>query len=331
MTARGRVVRWVLLAVSLLLAWRYVDFHAFAHSIASIRPWQILVVIAVVTVDRFVTGYKWHYIGESLGVRLPYWECVKTYYASTVLGYVMPTSVAADAYRGLRMAAPDQPKGPVFATIILEKVIITVASLLWAWVGFAVLARDLSPMARRWVFVNFALLTAVAAVATAVSVQPTAHARAVAFLRRLGLNALVDRLDRAFEAYAGFAHRRGRLLIAIGLGVFENLWDYAAYFLAGLFLSVPASPAMFFAVIVMNHVVRKLAMYAHSWSVAEAITVAAYGLVGIPPHEALAISLLRTAISAVAVLPGALILFRSGTKRSGLRNVKSGSHLPEEP
>lgn len=298
------------------LAWKYVDFRALGRSLVAVSPGSLFLMIAVVTADRFAMAYKWRFIGDALGLGFRYLDCLKAYYASTLVNFLVPTSLGGDLYRGVRLAGEGHPAAPVFATIVMEKVVNSVASLLWAWAGWIYLGSALSPAVRNGVGVALVLATAIGGTAMLCSALPALHHWIVRRLRWFGLEATVDALDRAFEAYRQFAGAKGRVVAATALGTVENLWDYGLYVLAGIALGIDVPWDVFLAVVVVNHIVRKLALYLNSWSVVEAVTVAAFGLAGVAPHEAVAIAVLRHAVSVVSTLPGALILVK-GRKRKG--------------
>jgi glycosyltransferase 2 family protein len=299
-----------LLLLTAFLAWKYVDFRQLGRTLGSVSPAALLLLVAIVTIDRWMMAYKWHFIGESLGIRLNFLECVKAYYTATMVGFVMPTSLGGDLTRALRLTRDGQPKAPVFATIVMEKVVNTAASIAWAWIGFFYLGNDLVPVARRLVLLNLGAVSVAGAAALAFSVSPGLHGWIAPRLQKHHMVRLVGVLDRTFTAYRGFAHRKGRLALAVLLGFLENTWDYALYVVAGVALHVHTDWGPFLAVVVLNHLVRKLALYLNSWSVVEAATVAAFGFIGVAPHQALAISLLRHAVNVISTLPGVLIFVR---------------------
>jgi hypothetical protein len=172
------------------------------------------------------------------------------------------------------------------------------------------LGNDLVPVARRLILLNLGAVSLAGGAALAFSVSPGLHGWIAPRLQKHHMVRLVGVLDRTFTAYRGFAHRKGRLAVAVLLGFLENTWDYALYVLAGVALHVQTDWGPFLAVVVLNHLVRKLALYLNSWSVVEAATVTAFGFIGVAPHQALAISLLRHAVNVISTLPGVLIFVR---------------------
>jgi glycosyltransferase 2 family protein len=302
--------------VVVYLAWRFVDFRQVGRSLSQVSLGSVLILMVIVTMDRFLMAFKWKFIAHSLDVRLRMSDCLKAYYTATIVNFIIPSSLGGDLNRALRVSRGGQPMGPVFATIVMEKVVKTITSVACAWIAFAYLPGDLPPVTLRLIGICLGALTIGVGVAVSLSVSPRLHGMIGRPLRKYRLTRIVNALDKTFDAYRGFARKKLRFVQALLIGIVETAMDYSLYAIAAVALNVPVSWAPFLAVVVLNNLLRKLALYLNSWSVLEAAHVAMFGLVGISPAQAVAISLLRHAAIVVSTMPGVAIFLQDQRRKT---------------
>ncbi len=63
------------------------------------RLMPLLAAVALSALDRFVMAYKWSLLLAARGVAVGLWTAVRAYFASSLVGLILPVTVGADAMR----------------------------------------------------------------------------------------------------------------------------------------------------------------------------------------------------------------------------------------
>ncbi len=307
-----RLFHLAVLAVLAYLAYLFIDFRLLGRTLAT-TPWPAMAaMLALSTADRWLMAIKWRQLCRIFEPGVPLLRYVRIYYASSFINYTIPSMFGGDLYRAVALVGdiPDR-KGHVYASILMEKVVAFTGTILCAWAGLAWLLPRYPADAPRIALGLVAAVSAAAIAALVASLHPGVYPRATSLLNAMRLRKIARGLESVFRAYLEFAQHRGVLFRNLLLAVFENGVQVSLAFVAAWALGVDVSAADLAAIIFVAQLVRRIAMYIEGKGLAEGLNVAMYGLVGIEPSVALAISLLGHASNILASLPGALLVFLS--------------------
>jgi uncharacterized protein (TIRG00374 family) len=138
------------IAVSVALV-AYLAYSAQAwRALRPLSPhgWAYVVLIAVlVNLDRIVMAYKWGILLKAVGVDLSFGDAVRHYYIGTFWGMFLPASVGGDVIRTYRVSAQTRMGGEAASSVILERVLGLLATLIMAIACTAALAVLLPDLA----------------------------------------------------------------------------------------------------------------------------------------------------------------------------------------
>ena len=319
-----KILGLVLLAV---LAWRFVDFGEFARSLSVLGPWAVVGLLAVSIVDRFLMAGKWAHLGRAMGLPVPFSEYAASYWAASFLGYFLPTTLGGEIYRGYRVSRVAGRNSDVLATMILEKLLGILATILFAWAGLAyLLFAGLTPAARE-IFLVLLVVTGVAMALFVASFVPVTHEWALSLFERIGGGGPIRKISAAYTSFRG---RPGAVVANLGLAIVENAVQLALTWGAAVALDIGVDPLIFLAIVAVTQFLRRITMIFDGWGLSEALRLVTYGLIGVSGSDTLAIALVGHATMALASVPGALVFFRDPHRNRITPRTADSADAPPE-
>lgn len=259
-------------------------------------PLPLLAAVALSVLDRLTMAYKWWLLLRARRLAITWQLAVRSYFASSLYGLVLPVTIGADAVRivALRHAGMIE----VAASIIVERGLGVIAMGSVALLSCLLLATATTDYALQSLTMWLVIVIAICLGLLVISLVGADRAvskwtRAPALVRR------------AAEAYGAYRRHPFPLVLFYGLSVIESLISACvAYVVAsGLGISLPLWIAV--ATVPIALAVARLPISLGGFGVQEAAFVFLAGIVGVPSTEALSIILLSDAAMLAALLPSA--------------------------
>jgi uncharacterized membrane protein YczE len=193
---------------------------------------------------------------------------------------------------------------PVFASVVMERVIGLVSAMNWAIVGGGVLLcwfePDLWPI---WIGLGVLAMVAFNALFLG-SLHTVVHDFALGLLARYRQKKLIGILHTFYGAYADFSCYPKTLFANFLLTVLEHGLQLLIVFTIATSLGVQAEPLVFFAAAAVQMLLLRLPIAPDGWGTGELAAIAVFGLIGVNAAAAFAISVLYHFLGLVAGLPG---------------------------
>ena len=293
-----------------LLYW--IDLRQVVAVIVSISPAALAGALLLATADRILMGTKWRQLVLAGGGEMRVRDAVGIYYQTGLASHLLPTQVGSEmvrAYLGRRLGLA-MPL--LVASMVIEKLIAILASVVFAALGMIYLAGDLRPDVREALTAILVIGSLAGAAALIVALHRPTHQRIGRLLRKVlapKLTHLLGRLSAAMVIYRG---RRRALAVNLGVALVENGVTFSFLYVLGRELGVELPPLLFIAALAVVTLLRRLMAVLESWGTAEAVAVVLYTLLGFGKNVAVALALTSFAVTLLATLPGALLLFRNG-------------------
>ena len=297
------------LIIAAFLAYHFIDFKKFFAALSNLSFSYVLILLGIVTADRLLMAIKWFHLALGIGIRFPFLECIKAYYAASFLNYFVPTSLSGDILRAERMSKSVGQKKDVYASLLMEKGVGLISIVVISWFGLFYFFREWNSPLKKNIAILLLLISIGVTIALFISLHPKIHARLINILNRYRVGKISDKIQRVYTAYLQFGRVKKHLFINFLVGLLENIVQFGIAYGATLGLGYEIGFIPFMAIMALATFVRRLAAYFDSWGFSETLTVAMFGLVGIEPSTALAIILLRHAVIVLGSLPGGLFLF----------------------
>jgi glycosyltransferase 2 family protein len=316
-TSQSRVRRnwlgWALVILILTVLALTLDLKDVLTTLARVQPWELGVILLLLTLDRLIMAWKWSMLLGAIGVKLPLMTITRFYYQGTLSGTFLPSQVGGDVLRGYWVSEATGSTHPVVTSLVMEKVIGILAAASWGVVGGVVLACLAYP-AELWIWV---LLGAGAIIlgygAFVLSMQPVVHEIILKGLRPGKKSRILRFLHRLYEAYAQFSNTPGALAVNLLISLAEQALQIGVVLLVAqsLNLNLEAGATAFLAAAALHLMIYRIPILPDNWGVGELTAIGIFGLIGVKPQAAFSLMLFCHILQVIVVLPGLVFLLRS--------------------
>jgi glycosyltransferase 2 family protein len=289
-----RVPRWLSLAggalVLAVLLWRF-GTGPFADAWQVTTVGSLAAALVLTALATLANAWRWRVVARALGAPLTPAASVAAYYRSQFLNATLPGGVLGDAHRGVRHGRDAGDLGVGLRATVWDRVggqVVQVGLLVVVLLVFPTPLRACAPVA----------IAGLAAVGL--------FARWLA--RRRGSVAFVGRDLRALLRPAVAA----RIVLA---SCSSSAGHVAVFLLATRAVGVDAGPSLLLVIALAVLVGSAVPLSVAGWGPREGITAGVFALVGLGSATGLTVSVVFGVLSAVATVPGLLVLVADAVVR----------------
>lgn len=297
------------------LVWK-IDVSRTVDTIAHARLGYFLLAYVTLLATIWPISWRWQLLLRANGIheRLPW--LVRAYFVSYAAGQVLPTSVGGDATRIYETSRRHRGRTPeIAATVLLERVLGGVATLLLAAVGFLLAIGHYEVGAYLWIEAAFSVgALVVGVVLFARSARPVL-ARLVPLLARVRLDRPLRPVYEALHLYRrDVPMLAGVFLVTLVVQAFRVL----TIWMAGKAVYVELSPRPYYVMGPLLFIVMLVPFTINGFALRESFFVSFLGKLGVGADLAFSTGFLFFALSIALGAPGAMILLWESLRR-GLR------------
>jgi glycosyltransferase 2 family protein len=301
---------WALVLLILTVLALTLDLKEVLATLARVNPVELAAILLLMTLDRLIMAWKWSLLLRVVEVRLPLTAIVRFYYQGTLSGTFLPSQVGGDVLRAYWVSAASGVTQPVFASLVMEKIIGILSALSWAIVGLVVLASLMYPDGFwAWVALGVGAIGSVIAAFT-LSMRAAVHDFILSRLGRRQNARIVGFLHRLYEAYARFSRAPWALGANVLITLGEQALQVVVVFLVARSLGIEADALALLAAAAVHIMIYRIPVAPDNWGVGELTAIGVFGLIGISPEAAFSLMFLSHILQVVVVLPGLLFLLR---------------------
>ena len=302
-------------------------------AVRQMRTHEIALVLALLTCDRILMALKWRLLLAIGGAHLPALSVIRIYYQGWLVGASLPSHLGGDILRAHLVAHRTGVVHPVFASIVMEKVIGLVSAVNWAIVGGGILLCWLEPeLWPLWIGIGALAALAFNGLFLA-SLHDAVHDSALGFLARHRQAKLINLLHTLYAAYADFSGHPKTLIANFLLTVLEHALQLVIVFTIATSLGIQTEPVVFFAAAAVQKLLLRIPIAPANLGTGELAAIAMFGLIGIDAAAAFTISIAVHFFSLVAALPGfvSLALPRDLLRWTAARRWQPSARSPAAP
>ena len=293
-------------AVSAALIWFLFDRNEAKigeamESVRRIDPTMLWLPVVMMFVQVGICALRWRAVLVALGEPLSLPKSALLFYIGAFFSQTLPSSVGGDAVRMYKARRAGLSLGAAINGVMLERGATVVALVLLVIATQPLFLPRVAPVSQHWMAVALTVLT-------------------VGMVAGLGFLMQLDRLPgrlRRWRLVNGLAYlaadtRRVFLsprhcLNAVGWGIVGHInIAFCVYFLI-LGMKIDANLVDCLALVPSVILVTTLPISIAGWGVRESAMVVAFGFVGVPEANALALSIVFGLIGVVTSLPGGLL------------------------
>ena len=304
-------VRWTLRAVVFAViawaVWHYIDLRQVFSVLRDVDLAMVGVLILLITVDRTLMAVKWRQLLLAAGQRAPLRLVWSAYYRASFVSRTLPVAIGGDVLRAHALTRNGNRWQAVLGTMLAEKVIGVASGLTLALCGLLLLSGRL---------LNARGLDA-ATIGTAAAVLAILAIASVWLGKRQAsrLGRWVIRLVERFlpKHRVGLTQRLLRTYRPVVvpnylLAITEQTLQLVILGLCAIAVGVTASPWLLFAVLAVTELMRKVAIAAEGWGLAQLVVVTICALAGIDQNLALGMALLNHVLELIVTAPAGLLM-----------------------
>jgi hypothetical protein len=287
------------------ILWK-IDVGQTARLLADAQLEWFFASLAIMVASVWPMAWRWQRLLAARGVHDGLGWLTRTYFVSYTAGQVLPTALGGDAARIYVTARRHPGAGAgVAGTVLLERALGGVATLVLAAAGFALALGHYDVGGYLWVELAFLLAAALLGVA----LFSRAARRPLHWLRPV-LRPI--RLERPLRhVYVAMHSFRGDVWLLVGLFVLTlcvQAVRVLAIWCAGKAVGVDLSPRPYYVMGPLLFLVMLVPFTINGLAVREAFFVSFLGTLGVPADQAFATGFLFFAVTIGLALPGAAIV-----------------------
>jgi uncharacterized protein (TIRG00374 family) len=270
----------------------------------------------IATADRLLMGYKWGLLLRVAGVRSSMWNVLRTFYQANFTGVFMPSHVGGDLLRAYWVMQETGLRYPVFASLVVERVLGLIAAVNWAILGGTVFAATLAPE-RLWLWLAAGCAATVAAnLAFGLLLSTRLHDIVLTHLGQFRGAKLVRLVHKLYEACASYSGAHRALAINLLLTLLEQALQMLLIVGIAWSIGVTVDPVAFIAASALYLLALRVPIAPDGWGVGELTAIGVFALVGVSATESFTVSLIGHVIPMLALSPGFFFLMQRRVSRA---------------
>lgn len=288
-----------------ILAWlaTRIDMAAAARAVVSVSLPHLLLVLALVAVDRLVMCWRWILLLRARGVPVAAGQAARVFLVSSFVGSFLPAGIGGDAARAWSLAQITARGGEALASVVVDRLLGVLSLAAMGVVGLLLWSPAGVSAARVAAGVGVLLLACGAAL------WADALVRAVVPAERHG-GPLARRLLRLADAMGAYREHRGALAVVMGWSIVVQVLRITQAWLLGLGLGLAVPYAYYLLVMPLGLLMLLLPVSVSGFGVPQGVIVWLLAPVGVPEAVAFALSTLIVLTGLAGNLPGLWLWLR---------------------
>ncbi|HZR95173.1 MAG TPA: lysylphosphatidylglycerol synthase transmembrane domain-containing protein [Gaiellaceae bacterium] len=294
------------------ILWK-IDLGTTGRVLADAHVGWWLLSLAIMVLSVWPMAWRWQRLLAARGVHESLGRLVRTYFVGYAAGQVLPTSLGGDASRIYETARRHEGAGGAAAgTVLLERALGGVATLVLAAAGFALAVGRYDVGGYLWVELAFVVAAAVVgALLFSTAFHPLLQ-RTRPLLRTLRVERPLREVYVALHSF----RRDARLLGAMfALTLVVQAVRVLAIWCAGKAVGVDLSPRPYYVMGPLLFLVMLVPFTVNGLAVRESFFVSFLGGLDVSAERAFATGFLFFLVTIALSLPGLAIVLREGVRR----------------
>ncbi len=294
------------------IVWK-IDLGTTLHVLANAAPGWWLASFAIMAGSVWPMAWRWQRLLAARGVHDSLGRLTRTYFVGYAAGQVLPTSLGGDASRIYEtMRRHEGVGGAAAGSVVLERALGGVATLVLAAIGFALALGHYDVGGYIWVELAFVVAAVIAGVVLfSPRVRPLLR-RTQPILRRLRIE---RPLREVYLALHAFRHDASLLAAMFALTLVVQAVRVLAIWCAGKSVGVDLSPRPYYVMGPLLFLVMLVPFTINGLAVRESFFVSFLGALGVSADRAFATGFIFFLVTIALALPGVAFVLRESVQR----------------
>jgi uncharacterized protein (TIRG00374 family) len=287
------------------IVWYLGGIGGIVAAIAGADGALLIAAFLVITADRALMTFKWTLLLRAQGISLPLSRGLKIYCAATMWGLFLPTTVGSDVIRAYLTTKSGVQGNKVVASIVVERIIGYLASLVMGILALVFLATRTSMDERflaLWIIAFAMLVSGLAMFVVSFDKRLFALVRRIV-PARLANAKIMHKLEGFHATYRAFGARTSVTSVFFALTFIEQFFSIVFAWLIALAIGLHVGLIFIAGVLPITMLVSRLPISVEGIGVFEGVFVLLMGLGGVEPAQAVSIALIGRLIQLAAWTP----------------------------
>jgi len=274
-------------------------------------------------------AYQWQWLLRAVEIRIPFWKVLSYYHVGLFFNNFLPANVGGDLARVLDASRYGQGRAAAFSTVIMDRLIGTLALAGLALVTTLPAIRDFHDVGGLPMLVVYLALVGFFGLSL-FTVWAVFHPALLPTLERLlarvGLRGFQPALDDLVGWLRGFRNQRGLFLRLLAVALLVQVARIVVHALVARALGLDIRLQYFFLLVPLLAVAVSLPISLNGIGVREWAGIALFGLVGVSRAGAFTLQFTTYLVAvAVSLLGGVVFLVRMPRRRAVARQLRRSS------
>lgn len=299
MKSRTKFLIQLTISIGLIvLLLNIIDLKKVIVLLKGLNIWFFLLLLILITLDRFFMAYKWHLLLKAKDLDISYLDSVRVYYLSTFASFFLPTTVGADIFRVYKLHVEKKEGANILSSVIVERMLGFIASAFVAVLGVALLIflLGLEVWALLWYAIIFLVFFTLVFISSF-------------FIHKIFI---FEKIAGFYKSYREYKGKRGLLYIFVILSSIEQLAPVAGNYLAALALGLDIPFMYFLAVIPIVQLLNRIPISLNGIGINEGLLVYFFSILNLDKADGFSVGLIGQAGVLASVLPAIFYLFGKG-------------------
>ena len=286
--ARTLALLFVQLVISAgLIAWVFkkVPWSSIESGLSHADHRWLLAAFGLMAASNLLGAYQWNRLLRQVGIALPFWKVCAYFHVGLFFNNFIPANLGGDLSRVLDASRSGVSRTVAFSTVLLDRMIGTVAMG-----GLAVVttlpAIDHFHLAAA--YTGILLFFVIAATMLWAVFHPALLAAIERLLSRIGLGRFKPTLDQLSESLAGFRGQPRMFMELFTVATLTQVMRIVVHVLVARALGLHVALAYFFLFVPLLAVIVSLPISLSGMGVREVAGIGLFGLVGLEKGSAVA-------------------------------------------
>ena len=277
-----------------LLIWYAGGLTEIMNSFSKANISYLFIAFIVMTIDRLLMAYKWGILLGKNKSKLPLLRNCQIYCTSMVWGLFLPMTVGTDAVRATLVSKQGIDAHSVVASIVIERLVGFVASLLFGIAGLVILrTTNYIDSNYNYIFIAAAILMIMSLAIIYTSFNPKAHRLLIKMAPQRILNSkFFSTIEKFQTTYLEYRLMHKEVSLFFILTLFEQFVSILFSWFIILSLDLDISLWLITAVIPLTMLVSRLPISFDGIGVTEGVLIGLMSLFSIAPADTLAFAFL---------------------------------------
>lgn len=300
---RRRLLTGLKLGFSILLIGYFLsanDLDAVGRHLRGIQTESVVLALSIIGLSVGLVTLRWTFILRKIGVRLRLGSALHIMFIGLFFNQMLPSTVGGDAVRTWRLHKAGVTLGASFRSVILDRVVGFSGLVLLVVLGLPFVSSATTDAAALWSLLAI-VFSAMAGLGLLLSLDKIPFS----WLRRGPLRPLND---LAVDARSLF-FAPGAAAFSVGLSLVVHFGSAMIVLVLALGMEIEIGALECVILVPPVILISVLPISMAGWGVREGAMITALGYAGIPPTDALVLSLAFGLVTLVASVPGGILWF----------------------